>query len=314
MWDFLRQIPDRATDALGADVTIVPISHSHDFRFNEAAMGELGNRKWVLVDMSEFSWDWDQKTSYLWGKDRLALAKFNNEEYGKFDDFVRKHPPALTFQRELLQSDRSAKVLPIEYTAWLPETGSDTKEDFLKRPLSSLFNWGRSSESRMYLHGAFFTESPLLGYDVISDWSHIEKALKENICGPMKVASIHVPHFARIDVREAQKFCRISKIGVILWGCGQKTFRDGENCQDFLMARPKSNLAWSHPWDESNSIVLPTCMSAESARDAVKIIISSLSDEDRLYDLYRAACENALEYRFDAYIRRWLLGNIERVI
>ncbi len=309
----LRQIPDanKAPSVAAADVTIVPVSFLNEFRFNESAMNQLRGKRWVLQDWAEFGWDWDQKSSKLWGSDRVESGRFNNEEYRKFDEFVRGNPPILTFQRELLEKDRTDRLLPIEYTAYLPESGADSKDDFLKRPIESLFNWGRSSETRMYMHAAFFSQSPAFGYDVISEWSHIAKALKENICGPMKIVSAHVPHFARIDVAEVQKFCRLSKVGVILNGCGVKTFRDGECCQDFIMARPKNNLAWSYPWDDSNSIVLPDCLSVESAQDAVKVIMDALMRPD-LYELYLRSQSNASNYRYDSYLRRYVMANIER--
>ncbi len=295
-----------------SDVAIVPISYWSEFKFDEAVMNRLIGRKWVAMCFAENGWDWDQKKSYLWGEDRIEHPSFKSEEYRKFDQFYRDHPPILTFQRELLEKDRTDRRLPIEYTAYLPESGCDTKEDFAKRPLDVVFNWGRSSESRMLLHGAFFTQAPTFGYDVISEWSHLKSALKENICGPMKVVSIHIPHFARIDVTEVQKYTTMGKVGVILNGCGVKTFRDGENCQDFLMARPKNNLAWTYPWDESNSIVLPRINTISDANDSVKIIMDALMPQDRLFELYCGACENARSYRYDSYLRRHVIGSIER--
>ncbi len=310
----LRQIEGKVDNLAAADVALVPVSYFHSFRFAEEEMKRLIGRRWVAVCFAENGWDWNQQTSHLWGGDRITHPSFSSEEYAKFDRFYRENPPILTFQRELLAKDRTDRLLPIEYTAYLPESGCDTKKDFSERPLDAVFNWGRSSESRMLLHGMFFAQAPMFGYDVISEWSHIAKALKENISGPMKVASIHVPHFARIDVKDVQTHTRMAKIGVILNGCGVKTFRDGENCQDFLMARPKNALAWSYPWNESNSIVLPRILTVHDAADAVKLIMDALMDKDRLYELYGAACENAQNYRYDAYLRRHVMGNIAKFL
>lgn len=234
----------------------------------------------------------------------------NNEEYQAFDNFVKENPPILTFQRELLEVDRTDRILPIEYTAWLPEFGGDPKEDFDKRPLAVSYNWGRSSESRVYMHAAIFNNAPRRGYDVVSEFSHVEKAVSENPDSE-KWLSVHVPHYARIDVKEVQKFVRMSKIAIIMPGAGVKTFRHGENCGDAIMAIPQDRLAWSYPWTSENSIRLDSAWTSGSL--PVDELCDFLRRKD-LHDIYVNAMENARNYRYETYMRRWVCGNIEKFL
>lgn len=314
-WDSIRQMEGRTDDKKIADVICLVQTRHPEFRFNERLADEIGNKPWVLFDYVENGWDWDQEETMLFGKntEKFFMGGYN-EHWRKFDEFVRDKPPIMTFKRELLNKDRSDRLLPIEYTSYLPEPGLDSKEDFFKRPIEALFNWGRSSESRMYLHAAIFASAPAFGFDVISEWSHIEKAIKENISGPWKFVSVHAPHFARIDVLEVQKFCRMSRVGFVLHGAGVKTFRDAECAQDFVMARPFNNLAWAYPWNSENSIVLSRINSVHNGIEAVKIVMDALMDRDGLYTRYCAAMSNAANYRYDAYLRRHVSANIQRVL
>lgn len=301
----LRQLPDanKAQSVASADVTIVPISHHNEFRYNEGAMSSLRGKRWVLQDWSEFGWDWLQLTSYLWGQNRTSLPKFDNEEYRKFDQFMRDNPPILTFQRELLQKDRTDRLIPIEYAAWLPEVGASPKEEFLKRPLDCSYYWGRSHEARLEMHANIFSWARTGGYDLLSEWNHVDKAIADNPHS-RKWLAVYAPHFSRIDVREVQSFLQKSKVTIVMNGAGVKTFRHGEACQDAILAVPKDELAWSYPWVWGQN-----CLKAD-----VKTILDALMTPDSLYELYMNGMANASNYRYDAYLRRWVVGNIERCL
>lgn len=302
----LRQIPGecKASHLEAADAIIVPITHFHWFKFNPEAMDKVRGRRWVLMDYSEFGWDWDQGTSYNWGSTMLNLPKFGeNEEYRKFDQFVRDNPPILTFQRELLQKDRTDKRIPIEYTAWLPEHGNDPKEDFFKRPLEVSYYWGRSHEDRPRVHGEIFLEASNKGFDVLTQFDQIENAIKDN-ANSKKWLAVFTPHYARIRVEDIQGIIRRSKATIVMPGCGVKTFRHGEHCGDAIMAAVPDNLAWSYPW-----VIGENCLNATPSG-----LTEQLQDKDRLYQIYVNAMENARNYRYQEYLRRWVIGNIERVL
>lgn len=308
----LRHMDGRVDSPSDADVCIVPITYGSHFRFN--GLSQLSGRKWVLVDYSEFGWDWNQQCSYLWGNgDRMKRECFGSHpEYQKLQQFILDNPPILTFQRELLRWDVSDRVLPIEYLSWLPVHGNDTKEDFLKRPLDVSYVWSRSHESRMHVHGAIFQTAGKFGYDVISDFSHVDKAIQDNPSVP-KWLSAHVPHYARIDVRDCQNFIRRSKITIAMPGCGVKCFRHGENCGDAIMAMPRNNLAWSYPWTHENSIHLYQDAKYYEHDATTGHIANSLMRPD-LYNIYCAAMDNAQNYRPEAYLRRHVAGNIQKFL
>ncbi len=297
--DSIRQIPNRVDSPNDGDVLLIPVARFDGFRFDEK-LNDI-QKPWVLFDWCEFGWDNPMETSYLWGKNRLSHSSFQNEEWEKFDRFVLNKPPIMVFQRELLEVERTDKIQPLDYLNWLPEHGNDNKEDFLNRPLSVSFNFGRSNEARMWFHGAVFQNAGRFGYDVISEFSHVNKALKEP---GLKWLSVHAPHYARIDAREVQNINQKALITVILQGAGVRTFRLGECCGDGPMAMPRHRLAQTYPWNEGNSIVLPEMRSIEDANESVKVISDALMDRERLYEIYCAAMNNALNFRPETYMRR----------
>ena len=305
VFHILRQLPqeNRCDSLEQADVIMVPITHFDWFRYNEDTMNKVRGKKWVLVDYSEFGWDWDQETSYNWGSTMLNCPKFGqNEHYQKFDQFIRENPPILTFQRELLQKDRTDKLIPIEYTSHLQEFGADTKDQFLKRPLEVSYYWGRSSEDRVRVQAEIFNLAAKKGFDVLTQFNFVEPAIKDNP-NSKKWLAVFAPHYARLDVNEVQVIVRKSKATIVMPGCGVKTFRHGESCGDSIMVESHNNLAWSYPWTASQNCLE---MSHLDSFDELK--------EDWLYDIYTAAMDNARNYRIDTYLRRWVVGNIERCL
>jgi hypothetical protein len=307
--DTVKQIPNRVDDPKDADVLLMPVARFDEFKFDER-LNDI-NKPWVLFDWCEFGWDDPMTTSYRWGRDRLSHPSFQNPEWEKFDKFVRDHPPIMMFQRELRKEDASDYIQPIDYLNWLPELGGENRDDFMKRPLDVSFNFGRSHEGRMWMHGAIFQNAGRFGYDVISEFSHIEKEIENQ---GRKWLSVHSPHYARLDVREVQKVNRKSIISLVLPGAGQKTFRLSECCADGIMAMPRHNLACAYPWTGNNSIQLPPLNSIEDANESVKIMADALMGRDYLYEIYCRAMENALNYRAESYMRRHVHAQIEKKI
>lgn len=304
--DCVKQCPGRVEKMEEADVIFVCEARFDGFKFDDS----LNNisKPWALFSWSEFGWDNPLYTSYLWGKDRLSHSAFQSPEWEKFDKFVRDNPPKMVFQRELLKSDVTEKVQPLDYLNWLPVYGNDTKDEYLSRPLDISFNFGRSHESRMWFHGAVFQNAGRFGYDVVSEFSHVEKELTGK---GRKWLSVHSPHYARIDAREVQKINRKALITVVLEGAGKKTFRLGECCADGVMAIPINGLAMAYPWTCENSIQLWPLESPEYAVNAVKSISDALMDRDRLYEVYCAAMENSLNYQPVDYMRRHVAERVK---
>lgn len=293
----------------GHRVTVVPITRLEDFRFDLRIDGP-----WVLVDFTEFGWDWSQEKGHLWGVDRLDHEWFKGDEWRKMDDFILKNPPILTFQRELLKKDASPKILPIEYLNYSPFTTPDTKEQFEARPIDVLFNWGRSHESRPRLHADIFRQSSYLGYSVVSEWSHIEPQLRERNNGVW--CAIHTPHFARIDVLDAIQWFNKAKVVVALNGCGAKTFRHGE-IPNSIIALPQDRLAWS-VLGEANCLRLDTGIGGASIthdRDAVEVrqLDVALKHPD-LYQLYRASVRAADAMRPPNYVPDYIVQKIKEML
>ena len=313
-WETIKQMEGRIDSIRDADVIGLVITKQPNFRFRDSLPDEIKEKKWVLYNWVENGWNWDQSETMTFGKNTESF--FGSEyshEWNKFDSFVRDNPPILTFQRELLQRDRTDRLIPIEYLNWLPDRGASTKDNFIKRPVDVLYNWGRSSEYRMMMQAAIFVAATKIGFDVITEWKHLELLIRDNPSAK-KWMAIHAPHFARIDVKEVQEFAIRSKISLLVSGCGIKLFRSGEVCMDGVLAMQKDDLAWSYPWDESNCIRYDWPSSIESCLNAIDSINTNLMDLDALYERYLSGVENGRNYRPENYHRRWIKANIEKYL
>lgn len=227
----------------GDDIAIVPITRLDEFRFREDLSRHIGKKPWVLCCMSEFGWDWNQESSYLWGRDRTASQRFQYPEWKRFEDWITDNPPVLTFQRELLVTDASDRVLPIEYLNYSNPIRPDTEEQFNARPIDVMFNWGLSSRIRPVIHGDIFMQSMRLGYEVCSQWDHLERETRDK---RGIWASIHTPHYARLNNEEMIRWFGRSKIVVAAPGDGVKNFRQGE-INNSAIAMIPDKLAYSIP-------------------------------------------------------------------
>ncbi len=310
-WDVTRQTLGRTERKDEADVIFLVQNKHPEFKFNDALHEAIGSKPWVLFNWTENGWQWDEKETQFFGVNtEKFFGESYNDEWRKFDQFVRDHPPILTFQRELLAKDATDRILSLDYLNWLPEAGNDTKEDFLKRPIEVEFDWGRSHEVRPLLHGAIFQGMTHFGYDVVSEFSHLEHVLRH---GAKRVwLSVHTPWYARLDVQQLQGLIRRSLITVVMPGAGKKTFRVGERCTDAIMAMPKHELACAYPWDASNSITLPE-VEKLTYMNPVSFLANALMRTD-LYELYCNAMENGRNYRPAEYCRRHIAANVEKML
>jgi hypothetical protein len=72
------------------------------------------------------------------------------------------------------------------------------------------------------------------------------------------------------------------------------------------MALQRDDLAWSYPWDDTNSIGLTPEMDFFSLLEATK--------RTDLYDLYCASDANMRKYESVAYARDYVLPEIQKVL
>ncbi len=303
-YDTLKQMDGRVDSIKECDVVIVTQTKHPHFRFNERLAEQIASKPWVLCDWVETAWNWDQKETMLFGLNtELFFGSDYNEHWKAFDDFVRFNSPVLTFKRELLSKDASDRVKPIEYLSWLPDEGSDTKDDYGKRPLDVSYNWGRSSERRMEMHADIFRWAQKGGFDVLTEWAHVDPAIKDNPTS-RKWLAVYAPHYSRIDVRDVQRYNRMSRVGIAMGGCGRKVFRTGEMCLDTLLAVEQDSLAWTYPW-----VPYQNCLPANA-----EAILNALIEPEKLYALYCAGVENGRNYEYHSYLRRHVQANIERLL
>jgi hypothetical protein len=280
-----------------SDITFVLVSRVEDFVFNDALIG-LNN--YVLVCFVEYLWNWDRKETHIWGSNTdKFIERLGGGEWDKFDQFIKDNPPKLTLKRELLKDAVTENLLPIEYPCIITVPDPQTKEEYLSRPLSTFFYWGRSHEARVALHSKIWANSSFDGYSVCDNLYYFNKFLTEE--KSEKWASMYIPHYGRVDIQNILGVNNLSKVSISMAGSGFKCFRHGEAPVNSLMAMERSNFAWTFDWDESNSIQFQVGKEIETIIEELK--------SDSLYERYVNGVNNCNNYQIDRYI-----SHIEKLI
>jgi len=300
--NLINHFPERVTSLAAADVTIVPISFFHDYKFNPKIY-DIEFRPWVMIDFLEYEWCYfnEKKDTHLFGKN-TEDCRWLNPNWYPLDEWVRNHPPVIYFKRELLAKDVSETVKPVEWPCYLPDMPMQSEEKFNARPLEVFNNWGFSNPMRPKLHGDIFhAMNNRIG--VISEASQFEPFIRDH---PHARAwmTVFAPWYSRVAIADLLYYQRRAKLSVALPGCGWKCFRHTESPCESIMALPEDALAWSFPWYAGlNCIRLRPESLFEDLNEATK--------RSDLYAIYKASQETIARYRGPAYVRDYIIPFIE---
>lgn len=290
---------DRVDSQEECDVIAIPITTVADFEFNEK-LNDI-KKPYVLLDYTELEWNYfdNGEPTMLFGQNAKD-CRWLKENWHPFSDFVRDHPPAVYFKRELLAKDVTDKVKPIDWPCVLEIPKIQTEAEFNARRYEVLFVWGYSHPSRPRLHADIFRGMANYGIDVVST---IEQYFKRPVSnGARAWASIYSPYYDRAPMSIIAMMQQDAKIGVSLPGAGRKCFRSAEAPVGSIMAAPSlDGLAWSYPWEHSeNFIGLWNC--SEDNFDWLNKYVRELS----LYPIYLAGQETIRKYQTKTYIENYI--------
>jgi hypothetical protein len=276
---------------INVNIPIVLVSWVDDYIFNDVL---LNLNDYILIDYTEMGWDWDLNKSgtHVFGANSDNFTRYCNQEYKKFDDFVKNNPPKLYFKRELLKQDATETLLPIEYTCNNQVPEIQTKEQFNARPINVFQSWGRSNENRLRIHAEILLHSYKKGFQVCDNLYYTNGYLSEE--KGEKWVSLWIPHYARIDIQNLLQINNLSKLSLSWSGAGFKCFRTAEAPINSVMVMHKNNFEWTFGWDETNCILVDYFKEIEQIEQA-------LSRED-LYYVYVKGVENCKKYQLENYI------------
>lgn len=274
---------------LRIDGDIVMVSWSENFAFNPDI---LSIKNPIIIDFCEYGWDSILTESHIWGRNSEKFPRYYNNDWVRFDNWVKDNPPKLLLKRELLKKDVSDSVKSIEYPCLADVWASNTKEEFNSRPLSVFQYWGRSNECRIRIHGEIWINSFKKGFQVCDNIYYINKYLNEE--RNEKWISLWIPHYARVDINNLYPVNNLSKLSLSWPGAGFKCFRTAEAPVNSIMVMHKNDFAWSYDWDETNCILVEPGREIEGIEEALK--------RDDIYDVYLSGLENCNKYRLESYI------------
>lgn len=276
------------------DKTIVMVSWAENFVFNEAL---LSVKDYFLICFCEYGWDANLTESHIWGVNSEKFLRYYNNDWIKFDNWVKENPPKLLLKRELLKKDVTDNIKPIEYPCVTHHWQPDSEEKFNNRPLSTFQYWGRSNENRLRIHGEIWHHASKKGFSVCDNIYYINKFLQEE--RGEKWVTLWIPHYERCDVHELMKINAISKLSLSWPGAGFKCFRTAEAPVNSVMVMWENKYAWSYDWNETNCILAQPGKELEAIDEALT--------NPLLYEIYLAGIENCNKYRIDNYINNYLL-------
>lgn len=293
----------RIVSAINTDVVIVPITNLHNFVFDD---GLYDLDKYVLVDFVENNWDWDMKDTLKFGSD---ISKFkyllDGEQWEKLNDFVAKKPPIVYFKRELLKKDATETFIPIEYPCWQSAYAVQTREQFNARRMDVFHYWGHSHEARRIFQGNAYLHAVKNDITIIDNLYYLQGFLNEN--HKRYWATMHIPHFARLDIAQLLQFNYDAKLCLSFAGAGRKCFRHAEAPTTSVLAMQDDEIAWSFPWVHGEN-----CIKFKD-ENVIEVIEEALKRED-IYDIYLAGLENNDRYRMGRYASEYIEPTIKKHI
>ncbi len=293
----IRHLPLTTNLAEADAIVLLAVTHDN-FRFNHDLNKLVGKKPMVVIDYIEYGWEFPHDVDNVLGHGYGAIL--GNQEWCTLDLFLRENKPLLQFKRELRKEDSGPSVIPIDFLAHLPKQPLSTRKQFDSRPFEVFNSWGYSHPNRARVHGDIFHAMGNANVNVIDGY---DKLGGNSLPYAAKTwLSVFTPHWVRKPMSEVLGYQSQSKISLSLYGAGWKCFRHAEAAENSVMAIQRNNLAWSYPWDESNSIQLNK---PHEVRDLL-----AATARHTLFDVYLAAQENQDRYRRENYVPNYVLANI----
>lgn len=299
---------------LNVDIPILLLSRRDELDFNEQVL-ELEGKEYICVDYIENGWDVEFTETLVVGKNIHKFPFLKGYGWQRLNEFMRTNPPKIYFKRELLEADKTSTVLPIEYPNWQSDYPIQPREFFDARPISALNFWGRSHEGRLMLHGEIWKFAARNGGAVCDNIYYLNSFL-EHESSPLKLVTLNIEHYSRIDISEIMKINQMSKLSISLPGCGIKCFRStGESVVNSVMVLPFDDLAYSYPLIHNGNCIMfkkPSVDGISKEWDVMGAVKEALANQN-LYDIYLEGKKIADFYRVDNYIH-FLKTKINNVI
>ena len=289
---------------INSPIPLVPITRLDDFRFNEK-LNDLKERGYVLLDFSEYGWNWDMSSSNIFGAYKFLSVK-TPIEWRKFNSFVYNSDPLICFKRELLKRDVSYNVKPIEYPCHQPIPEIDTKEQFNRRVLEVFNGWGLSHEDRKRVHGEIWQKAGKYGYVVGDNIQNIMPFVKEEKT-PHRWLTVNIPHYARFSMDLIMEINRLAKISCSWHGAGTKCFRMTEASANSCMVMWEDEIAYTYEWIHGVN-----CIRVEKGKE-IEGIVEALNNPN-LYEMYLNCVETCKKYELHTYIKNYIEPTIKNAL
>ncbi len=302
---------------------------SFRYKFNDNLFNKIVKSKkpWILFDYLEYgapSWH-DRSVEY-----RTALRIFGYKYVSKCGD-MRSYPEFVKLVENLESQNKRIKcyflresfksfdysecpfpVYPVDYClAGWDKKPIESLEEFSKRPIELLYNWGNTNHDRMVLHHILYK------YGTDKDWNiaETEEQLKKYLEEKNKRIMVlwHRDHHERIEFK---KYLPLTKLCVDVGGCGIKCFRNMQSSMYCASIKQLCGIQFAYPWIPSKN-----CLELEVndrnrfiPEKNIETIEKYLNDNSSLYEIYKEGVPNAELYDAENYINNYISPKINEYI
>lgn len=276
-------------------IPLVLITRIDSYEFNPEL---LGVKDWICCDYVEYEWDrYSFTDTHIFGHNTEAFKyRFPGEEWQKFDDWVKANPPKLYLKRELLAKDATDKIVSSTYPCFTELMSVQTREQFEARPIELFHYFGRSHESRIIFQGNAHLYSSKVGIDLVDNMYYLQGFLNQHGTHSRTWVSLHIPHFARVDLSQLFQIGSLSKFGLSMPGCGKRCFRDSEIPITSIPIFQDNGIDFPFKWIHGENCIM------YKGDDPIPAIEEALKRND-LYEIYVNAQKNIVNYQVRNYTK-----------
>lgn len=285
-----------------------------NFQFNYNLANSLNGKPIIIFDFSEESWQTSWNNELVLGANPDFGVRKNQNEYYKLHEWLLKQNIVGYFKREFsikIQNNienynLKFPIFPIEAPIYDISTTMISKKQWFERKGQVLHIYGNTHADRRLMHFELQKQS----HYVVNNLSMVNKLLEHDV-------DFHcieeVPSEIRYQLNEIFAIQNNFLLSCALPGLGVKCWRNIESCVNTVPIYADLGTKWSVPFDESNSVVIPSRDGRINFPESIEIINNALKDKENLYKKSIVAYETCKQYQLTNYMSKFINSKIKKI-
>lgn len=289
--------------------TVLVIHYSPNYVFDVEHAQSLNGKPVIILEVSEFGVNHSWQNAYMPGvtiQDHRQVESI--AEYLKLDEWIKRQRVVCCFKREytpnittlVLNGAVTYPVYPIEiFFDNIPQPPIPDRDEYLSRIGMIYHVFGNSHPSRKELAGEMMKRFERIVTSIPKIVGCVNHKLPFHVVEQVEAIDRYDLH----SVLHHQGLCQLS---VNLPGYGVKNFRGPEACFNAVPVMADLGLKYAVPWDDSNSVQLPTENGRIKVEESIHILENIMRDQESLWQKMLGAYQAALRLRPDFYVEEFI--------